>query len=107
MYQTAGLLNAEKHRLIWLLKNQPYAIVWVYYVKTDQLPFGFHLSSATTLYFKLSDGDEITVGVSKKEFKIISRYLNRLLPHATFGYSRDRAQWYHVHPDMLRKKKEK
>jgi hypothetical protein len=107
IYRTTRLLNVEDHRLIWLLKNQPHAVVWVYSVKTDRLPFGFQLFSSTTLYFKLSNGDEITVGLSPQKLKVISRFLNRLLPHASFGYSHDRAQWYHVHPDMLRKETEK
>jgi hypothetical protein len=59
------------------------------------------------LYFKLSNGDEITVSLRPQKLKVISKFLNRLLPHASFGYSHDRAQWYHVHPDMLRKETEK
>jgi hypothetical protein len=107
IYRTARLLNVEDHRLIWFLQNQPHAIVWVYSVKTDRLPFGFQLFSSTTLYFKLSNGDEITVSLRPQKLKVISKFLNRLLPHASFGYSHDRAQWYHVHPDMLRKETEK
>lgn len=107
IYQTVRLLKVEEHRLIWLLKNQPHAIVWVYSVKTERLPFGFQLSSSTTFYFKLADGDEMTISVSPEKLNLLSKYLNRLLPHATFGYSRDRAQWYQVHPDMLRKEREK
>lgn len=107
IYRIARSLNIEEHRLIWLLKNQSHAIVWIYSVKTERLPFGFKLSKSTTLYFKLSDGSEISVNVPPRNLKVISRYLNRLLPHATFGYSHNRAQWFQIHPDMLRKEKEK
>lgn len=106
LYRTARLLNVEDHRLIWLLKHHPRSIVWVYSVKTERLPFGFQLFTSSTLYFKLSNGEELTVGLSPEKSKVISKFLNRLLPHASFGYSHDRAQWYHVHPDMLRKETE-
>jgi len=105
IHRTFALLNVQNHRLIQLLHQKPGEIVWVYSVKTERLPFGFQWSTNITLYFKLSDGDEISIVLPRNKIKLISKYLNRLLPHATFGYSADRAQWYNVSPDLLRKQK--
>ncbi len=94
----------ESHRLMVLLADHPGQIVWVYSVVTERLPFGFRFARNGILYFKLADGDEITVNLPASELRLVSRHLNRLLPHASFGYTRDRAQWYLASPELLRKK---
>ncbi|MCB0375963.1 MAG: hypothetical protein KDD10_29035 [Phaeodactylibacter sp.] len=88
-------------RLMYLLEHRPEHIVWVYAIVTERLPFGLQLGSSCTMYFKLMDGDEVTVGLSAKKQQQVSMALNRLLPHATFGYTRDREQWYMANPAML------
>jgi hypothetical protein len=107
LYRTVRTLYPNENKIIQILFTKPQSIVWIYSVKTERLPFGFQLSTATTLYFKFVDGDQLSVSVPGKDLKVISRFLNKLLPHATFGYSPDRAQWYHISPDMLRKETEK
>ena len=89
------------HRLFYLLKHRPRDIVWVYAVVTQRLPFGLQFGSSCTMYFKLMNGDEVSVGLSVKNQRDVSATLNRLLPHATFGYTRDREQWYMADPAML------
>ena len=88
-------------RLMYLLERRPGYIVWVYAVVTERLPFGLQFGSSCTLYFKLMDGDEVSVNLSAKSQREVSKTLNRLLPHATFGYTRDREQWYMADPAML------
>ncbi len=107
IYRTARMLDIQEHRLMRMLHHHPNDIVWVYSVKTERLPFGVQLSSSVTLYFKLNDGDELSVSLPQNDLKLISKWLNRLLPHATFGYSSDKAQWYHISPDMLRRSDKK
>lgn len=92
------------HRLMVLLADHPGQIVWVYSVVTERLPFGFRFTRNGILYFKLADGDEITVTLPAPDLRLVLRHLNRMLPHASFGYSRDRAQWYLASPELLRKK---
>jgi hypothetical protein len=36
------------------------------------------------LYFKLSDGDAISVSMPAKDLKPVSRFLNQVLPHTSF-----------------------
>ncbi|MBV6653640.1 MAG: hypothetical protein KI786_07790, partial [Mameliella sp.] len=59
-----------------------------------------------TLYLKLRDGDDVSVSLSADDLKVVSRYLNRLLPHATFGYTKDREQWFMASPLMLLREEE-
>lgn len=91
----------EGSRLMYLLEHNPRHIVWVYSVLTERLPFGLQFGSSCTMYFKLIDGDDVSVGLSAKNQRRVSRVLNRLLPHATFGYTRDREQWFMADPAML------
>jgi len=93
----------EKVELIRLLKYEPQEIVWVYHLETQRLPFGLQYEYDCTLYFKLMNKDFIEVRLSKKTIKMISEQLNPLLPHATFGYSLDNAQWYLASPELLYK----
>lgn len=93
--------HTEEHRLFRLLQHQPKQIVWVYSVVTERLPFGFQIARYGTLYFKLVDGDDISVSVPAGDLKRVTAFLNPLLPHASFGYTRDREQWYIASPLML------
>ena len=102
-FQTIRRSKLENHRLMHLLKYQPQQIVWVYTVVTQRMPFGFEFSTNGLLYFKMLDGDEITLSLPVKQLKLVSKTLNRVLPHATFGYSDDNAQWYRADPAMLLK----
>lgn len=93
----------EQMELIRLLKFEPQKIVWVYHLETHRLPFGIQFGYDCTLYFKLINRDFIEIKLPKSEIKKVSAQLNPLLPHATFGYSIDNAQWYAASPELLLK----
>lgn len=95
--------NVEHHPLIRILYFQPRQIVWVYSLLTERMPFGFQFSKSATIYFKLINGDEFSIGLSAKKLKLVSKTLSRLLPHASFGYSTVREQWFLQSPEKLRK----
>lgn len=99
--------EVEDHPLIRTLMDQPRQIVWVYSLLTERMPFGFQFSKSGTLYFKLVDGNEFSVGLSAKKLKLVTKTLNRLLPHASFGYSVQREQWFLQSPEKLRKDRDK
>jgi len=101
VFQFAGRQGISDIRLMKLLREHPREIVWVYSVVTERLPFGFKFSKSGILYFKLADGDELSVSMSADDLKLVSRFLNRVLSHATFGYTADREQWYLANPRML------
>jgi hypothetical protein len=93
----------EQTPLIQLLFYQPQEIVWVYTIVTEKLPFGVFFSKKGTMYFKLLNGDEISIKLDEKQLPLISESLNSVLPHATFGYSKEKEQWYMANPAMLLK----
>lgn len=103
VYQTNLVAKVEDTTLMQLLQNQPRHIVWVYTLVTERLPFGFQIGSSGTIYFKLINGDEISVALSAKKLKLVSRTLNRILPHASFGYSEEKNQRFNTDPAMLLK----
>jgi hypothetical protein len=70
------------------------------------MPFGFEIVQSGLIYFKLENGEDYSVSVAAKDLKLISRTLNRLLPHATFGYSQEKANIYDIDPKQLIRKKE-
>lgn len=69
------------------LRENPENIVWVYGMVTERMPFGFRLSSMATLHLTDRNGDMHCFGLKPKELKLVTKTLNRVLPHAEFGYS--------------------
>ena len=103
LYKIIRKSRSEEERLLDLLKNNPRQIVWVFSIATQTMPFGFHLWDAGVMYFKLLDGDEISVNLPSKKLKMVSKFLNRLLPHASFGYSDERQAQFEQDPKLLLK----
>ena len=101
IYDTVKVWQPRQMQLLQLLFNEPKSIVWVYSVLTVRLPFGIQWTRKGTMYFKLAEKDEITIRLYEKDIKKVSTYLNDLLPHATFGYSQEREQWYMANPLLL------
>lgn len=90
--------RADNSHLLHLLNTNPEKIVWVYGLRTQRHPFGLSFSQSGILYFKLADGDEISVGLPATKLKLVSAFLNRVLPHAVFGYTKERAENYQNNP---------
>jgi hypothetical protein len=103
VYLTLRALQLADHEILRLLKDKPHRIVWVYSVVTERAPFGFTFMRQGTMYFKLENGDQLSVMMPSGKLKLVSRFLNRLLPHASFGYSIDREQLYEISPEQLRR----
>lgn len=104
---TTTNLRIDNHLLLNYLRYQPQQIVWVYSIITERAPFGIHLFRQGTLHFKLADGSDYTVGMQASKLKLVSKFLMRLLPHATFGYTVDREYTFRVSPERLRKEESK
>ena len=96
-------LRGGNNRLLQILEEQPAQVVWVYSMVVERAPFGIHLYRSGTFFFKLADGMELSVRLPMRYMRTISRFLNRLLPHATFGYSPDREYSFRLSPESLRK----
>ena len=97
----------EGGHLLKLLDSQSRHIVWVYSLNTQTMPFGFYLWERGTMYFKLADGTEIALPLPARKLKMVSKFLNRLLPHASFGYSAERQRQFEENPaSLLRSEKD-
>lgn len=102
-YTREALLSqkVDQTPLMQLLQKEPRKIVWVYSVVTQRMPFGLQFSKNATIYFKLIDGDEITLDMQDRSAKKVLKMLNFQLPHATFGFTKDREQWFMANPELL------
>ena len=91
----------DRHALLELLEHEPERVAWVYGTVTQRMPFGFRITSGGLLYFRLTDGDDHVVGMAPEHLKLVSRFLNRVLPRATFGYTAEREAAYRRDPLSL------
>ncbi|HMO38867.1 MAG TPA: hypothetical protein PKC76_05205 [Saprospiraceae bacterium] len=93
--------NWNDDRLMHLIEHQPQQIVWIYAVVVQRMPFGIHFFDNGTLFFKLANGEELSVVLPVRQLKLACRTAERLLPHAAVGYSPERARQYAQNPRSL------
>ena len=86
-----------------MLCDHPERIVWVYGVETQMSPYGFRFARKGILYFKLEDGKEFSLPLPPDKLKLVSRFLNRILPHASFGYDAEKDRLFRQAPKKLRR----
>lgn len=96
----------QNHSLYKVLYENPQNVVWVYSTITQRMPFGLEFISNCVIYFHMIDGSHESVSLPSKKQKLVSKFLNRLLPQATFGFSETRQQQYDIDPFMLMRGKE-
>lgn len=84
----------EERNLIKIIDHQPEKILWVYTLETNLMPFGFKVKDKGYIYFKMNDGEDICIKMPAKDLKLVSRFLNRLLPNAMFGFSEEKQAKY-------------
>ena len=98
------LLNTwdlESHPIIYYLNNQPKEIVWVYEFQVLVMPFGIRFWSEKTLFFKLLNGETVQLRIPAKNSETIQKALENRLMHASFGFNKEREQWYMANPALL------
>ena len=76
------------------LRDYPETIVWVYGLLTERMPFGLKILNSATLYLIDGEGEAQAFDLPAKELKLVTKTLNRLLPHAEFGYTKERELKY-------------
>jgi hypothetical protein len=98
------LLNSwdlDSHPIINYLNNQPKEIVWVYEFQVLVMPFGIRFWSEKTLFFKLLNGETLQLRIPSKNSEKIQTALENRLTHASFGFSKEKEQWYMANPALL------
>lgn len=74
------------------LREAPHRIVWVYGMVTERMPFGLNLMHSATLYLVDDRGEAHDFSLHPEQLLLVTKTLNRLLPHAEFGYTEEREQ---------------
>ena len=74
------------------LRETPERIVWVYGMVTERMPFGLNLMRSGTLYLVDDRGEAHDFSLRADQLLLVTKTLNRLLPHAEFGYTEEREQ---------------
>jgi len=101
LYETLVVWQPHRHP-VWLqITKNPKQIVWVYSKDVQTSPYGLEVSGHAVMFFKLLDKSELSISVPRKQAHALSESLNPVLPHATFGYTVERAQWYVADPALL------
>jgi hypothetical protein len=93
--------KVEDDPLWQVLHRRPRQVVWVYTQEERLMPFGMLLTVRGTLFVMLLDGSELALALPTRKLKLASHYLNRLLPHAAFGFSQERRQQFEIDPALL------
>jgi len=101
------LLNAfsdyNKKKAFWeqFMRHEFYKVVWVYYAKVENMPFGLRISENYYLYLCLQNKEKLVIAMKESEIKEAFYWTQRMLPKSTFGYSRSKEQLYEIGPDLL------
>ena len=74
------------------LREHPERFVWVYGMVTERMPFGLNLMRSATLYLVDDRGEAHDFSLRPEQLLMVTKTLNRLLPHAEFGYTEEREQ---------------
>lgn len=104
IYKSVPALDLETHPLYRTLVDEPEQIVWVYSVATQRMPFGFELFKSGIVYLFLADGNHFTVSLPVQKLKLICKFLSRLLPQASVGYTKERAEQFQFNPELLKRR---
>ena len=78
-----------------------YRVVWVYYSKLENMPFGIKTNNQCRLYLCLDNREKLMVPMRESEISEAMFWFQRLLPSSTFGYSSSKEQLYDIGPDLL------
>jgi hypothetical protein len=93
--------DTQSNKLQQILTQQPRRIIWIYTVNYDIAPAGIYLYRRSTLVFNLQNREQLFLFGSSREVENAKRVLAKILPHATFGYSKEREQWFMASPLLL------
>lgn len=105
IYRSVPALDLETNPLYRTLVDEPQNVVWIYSMMTQRMPFGLEMFKAGVVYIYLKDGSHYSVSVPVRKLKLICKFLGRLLPQASVGYTEERAQQFEFNPELLKRKR--
>ena len=95
--------DTQKNYLLKLITLQPEQVIWVYYLKVENMPFGIRLMQFTTLYIHLRNREKIAIQMPEHKIQLLMNLLRQRLHKASFGYSKMKEQMYGISPGLLEK----
>lgn len=104
IYRSIPALDLETNQLYRTLADEPQQVVWVYSLMTQRMPFGLELFKAGVVYIYLKDGSHHSISIPVRKLKLICKFLGRLSPQASIGYTKERAQQFEFNPELLKRK---
>jgi hypothetical protein len=93
--------NVERNPFYIAVVYNSRNVVWVYHQVTHVMPFGIQLYKRFTIYIHTLHGKCYALQVSEKKLMPCLKYLEKLLPRATFGHDVNKEQLYRANPSML------
>ncbi|MCF8237490.1 MAG: hypothetical protein K9I85_05000 [Saprospiraceae bacterium] len=72
------------------LQEKPKDIVWIYGYQLLRAPLGVMLSNQYRIYFQTRDRQRFSLDIPEKRYMVVMKWLNRILPHAEFGWDDER-----------------
>ena len=103
LYESIRNFDIHNCELYKIIEEDPLKIVWIYSTLTYSSPYGINLFNSGIIYFKLIDGNQIELRISRSVLKELMSELHQLLPHSSFGHSEEKEQWYMAEPTLLLK----
>ena len=83
------------------LFQKPEQVVWVYHEVMQTMPFGIAVLQKITVCLARTDRTTLVLRVEPEDFDHLWKELQKMLSHATFGYSKDKAYMYKTEPRLL------
>lgn len=93
--------DIQQSEVIDCLQNQTKKIVWVYPFVTQVTPFGISLFDRCYIIMKTTDGQEYSFKIPVRKKKLLISWTKRLMPHAQFGFSKERETLYAQSPESF------
>ncbi len=101
LYDTIRAGKAQYDPLVRTLSFEKEKIVWVYAIQVDNMPFGIQLVSNGRVVLRTSDDVEFNLSIPPRDVNPLLDILKGELTHATFGFSNQKKQLYHIDPYLL------
>lgn len=101
LFEVLKASKVVETELYQTILTKPEKIVWVYPVVTENSPYGVNVFSTVIIYFKLDNREHLVLNVRRSQLAEIMAALNELLPHSSFGFSKEKEQWYLAEPALL------
>lgn len=101
LFRAIKRFNVERNPFYIAVVYNSRNVVWVYHQVTHVMPFGIQLYKRFTIYIHTLHGKCYSLQVSEKQLMPCLKYLEKLLPRATFGHDIKKEQLYRANPIML------